>query len=50
MRAGSTASSQVTVQVLLGPEELTGVLDAQANEARVALVPLPGSAPGGSGW
>lgn len=45
---GLTATREVTVQVLLEPDELTAVLDAQANEARIALVPLPGSAPGGS--
>lgn len=44
---GLTAGREVTVQVLLGPGELTAVLDAQANEARIALVPLPGSGPPG---
>lgn len=35
-----------TVHVLLTPDELPRVLDALANNARTAVVPVPGSAPG----
>lgn len=34
-----------SVQVLLGPQELRTVLDAFANDAEVAVVPVPGAAP-----
>jgi hypothetical protein len=36
-----------TVQVLLGPQELPTVLDALANGARLALVPVPATAGAG---
>jgi len=43
------ASGTTTVQVLLGEQELAAVLDAIANGARTAVVPVPGSAPAPGG-
>lgn len=40
------AVRQAAVQVLLGPDEVRTVLDAFANEARVAVVPVPGAGGG----
>ena len=37
------ASTSVTIQVLLEPEALPSVLNALANEARVAVLPIPGA-------
>lgn len=43
-------AGRAAVQVLLDPGQLPDVLEALANEARVAIVPVPGTAPpGGSG-
>jgi len=48
-RSGGTlgASSAAGVEVMLDTVQLPAVLDALANEAQVALVPVPGSAPAG---
>jgi hypothetical protein len=48
-RAGSTLSAarSASVQVLLDESELPLLLDALANGARTAVVPVPGSAPEG---
>jgi hypothetical protein len=46
-RGSLAASSGSSVEVLLDEAELPLVLDAIANEARTAVVPVPGSAPGG---
>jgi hypothetical protein len=46
---GLAADQQSSVQVLVSETELPKVLDALANEARVAVVPVPGSAPPGVG-
>lgn len=42
---GLGAVRPASVQILLGPEALTAVLDAFANDAKVAVVPVPGAAP-----
>jgi hypothetical protein len=42
-----SAAAGASVEVLLDETELPLVLDALANEARTAVVPVPGSAPGG---
>jgi SAF domain len=42
---GLTTGSGSAVQVLVAQSELATVLDALANEARLAVVPIPGSAP-----
>lgn len=46
---GLAGAGSTTVHVLLGEQELALVLDALANGARTAVVPVPGSAPPGSG-
>jgi hypothetical protein len=43
-----SAGRAATVQVMLPADRLAPVLDALANEARLALVPVPGTAPAGS--
>jgi hypothetical protein len=46
--SGTLSAGRVwTVHVLLGQDQLPAVLDALANGARTAIVPLPGSAPAG---
>jgi hypothetical protein len=49
--AGSSlaATSESSVEVLLDEDELPLVLDALANDARTAVVPVPGSAPRSGG-
>jgi hypothetical protein len=49
--AGSSlaASSESSVEVLLDEDQLPLVLDALANDARTAVVPVPGSAPRSGG-
>ena len=44
-----SASRSTTVQVLLDSAQLPVVLDALANGAKIALVPVPGSAPARDG-
>ena len=44
-----SAAAGSSVEVLLDETELPVVLDALANEARTAVVPVPGSAPGSGG-
>ena len=44
-----SAASGASVEVLLDEAELPLVLDALANEARTAVVPVPGSAPASGG-
>lgn len=44
-----SASSGSSVEVLLDEDELPLVLDALANDARTAVVPVPGTAPGSGG-
>lgn len=46
---GLASSGTTNVQVLLEEGELRAVLDALANGAKVAVVPVPGGAPGVSG-
>lgn len=43
-----SAGRAATVQVMLRADRLAPVLDALANEARLAVVPVPGTAPAGS--
>ncbi len=45
---GLSASSGATVQVLLEPGDLPAVLNALANQAQVAVLPIPGEAGSGS--
>jgi Flp pilus assembly protein CpaB len=40
---GLTAAQQSSVQVLVGQPELTGILDALANDSRLAVVPVLGA-------
>jgi hypothetical protein len=44
-----SAAAGTSVEVLLDESELSSVLDALANEARTAVVPVPGSAPAAGG-
>jgi len=44
-----SASAGSSVEVLLDEDELPLVLDALANDARTAVVPVPGTAPGTGG-
>jgi SAF domain-containing protein len=46
---GLNAGRGASVQILLPAGELPAVLDALANEARIALLPLPGWGPTGGG-
>jgi hypothetical protein len=47
--SGLAASRSGAVEVLLPSEELAPVLDALANQARVVILPVPGSATAGRG-